>query len=470
MPGLRTTLGVWAAKAAGAASRALGRGGGTAISGLVALRVQPDIVRDLSRGLGRGSVVVTGTNGKTTTAALIAAVARAAGLDPLVNASGSNLMRGLAATLTAAAGPAGRLAGAGRSIGVFEVDEAVTPAAIEALRPRVAVFANLFRDQLDRYGEVEAVAARWREALERAAHTMTLVLNADDPAVAALGEGSKHRTVYFGVNDRTLDRGCREHAADAVTCSCGADYEYGLSYYSHLGHWRCPACGRARPATQVTARDVDLGDGRNLAFTMGAKEQGVRVEMALGGLYNVYNALAATAAALALGLPQEAVIEALPAFQAAFGRQEAFEVDGRRIEMLLGKNPAGLNQVLHTVALDPARKVLLVILNDRIADGRDISWVWDADFEVAAGLFERVIVSGTRAEDMALRLKYAGWPEDSLEVEPVISQALERAIAGTPPAACLTVVPTYTAMLEAREALARRAGKKPYWEQGIGRA
>jgi UDP-N-acetylmuramyl tripeptide synthase len=129
-----------------------------------------------------------------------------------------------------------------------------------------------------------------------------------------------------------------------------------------------------------------------------------------------------------------------------------------------------LNQVLHTVALDPARKVLLVILNDRIADGRDISWVWDADFEVAAGLFERVIVSGTRAEDMALRLKYAGWPEDSLEVEPVISQALERAIAGTPPAACLTVVPTYTAMLEAREVLARRAGKKPYWEQGIGRA
>ena len=466
MPGLRTTAGVWAAKAAGAASRALGRGGGTAVSGLVALRVQPDIVQDLSRGLGRGCVLVTGTNGKTTTAALVAAIARAAGLGPLVNASGSNLMRGIAATLAAAAGPTGRLAGGNRSLGVFEVDEAVTPAAIEALRPRVAVFANLFRDQLDRYGEVEAVAARWRDALERTPFTLTLVLNADDPAVASLGEGSKHRAVYFGVNDEALDRGCREHAADAVTCSCGAAYEYGLSYYGHLGHWCCPACGRARPSTQVTAREVDLADGRRLAFTMGAQEQGIRVEMALGGLYNVYNALAATAAALALGLPHEAVLEALPAFEAAFGRQEAFDVDGRRVEMLLGKNPAGLNQVLQTITLDPARKVLLVILNDRVADGRDVSWVWDADFEVAASQFERVVVSGTRAEDMALRLKYAGWPEPSLVVEPDVRLALEKAVAATPPAACLTVLPTYTAMLQAREVLARRSGKRPYWEQG----
>jgi UDP-N-acetylmuramyl tripeptide synthase len=185
--------------------------------------------------------------------------------------------------------------------------------------------------------------------------------------------------------------------------------------------------------------------------------------MALGGLYNVYNALAATAAALALGLPEEAVLETLPKFQAAFGRQEAFEVDGRRVELMLGKNPAGLNQVLHTLALDPSRKSALFILNDRIADGRDVSWIWDADFELGSERFERVVCSGTRAEEMALRLKYAEWVESRIEIEPDIERALARAIESTPAGESLTVVPTYTAMLEARELLAKRSGRRPYW-------
>ncbi|HXH22529.1 MAG TPA: MurT ligase domain-containing protein, partial [Dehalococcoidia bacterium] len=411
MPSPRTLAAVWSAKAAATASRVLAKGGGTAIGGLVGLALQPHLVAELARGLGRGSVVITGTNGKTTTSHLIADVARAAGLRPLANASGSNLMRGLAGTLASAAGPGGGLADDKRTIGVFEVDEAALPQAIEALRPRVAVFTNLFRDQLDRYGEVEAVAARWREALAATAHTMTLVLNADDPTVASLAESSRHRAVYFGVNDKALDRGCLEHAADAITCTCGGDYEYGIAFYSHLGHWRCPECGRMRPSTQITAREVDLRDGRSLAFTLGAAERGVKVEMAVGGLYNVYNALAATAAALALGLPEEALLATLPRFRAAFGRQEAFEIEGRRVEVMLGKNPAGLNQVLHTLTLDPSRRTVLFVLNDRIADGRDISWIWDADFEAAAGRFDVVVCSGTRAEEMALRLKYAEWDE-----------------------------------------------------------
>jgi lipid II isoglutaminyl synthase (glutamine-hydrolysing) len=465
MTAVRTIAGIWSAKAAAAASRALGRGGGTAMSGLVALQIQPDLVHELAAGLGRGSVLVTGTNGKTTTSHLLAEIARAAGLRPLANASGSNLMRGIAATLAGAARPSGNIGGDKRSIGVFEVDEAVVPQAIEALRPRVAVFNNLFRDQLDRYGEVEAVAARWREALSATLHTMTLVLNADDPSVASLGEAGKHTAVYFGVNDARLDRGCPEHAADAITCTCGADYEYGVTYYSHLGHWRCPSCGRARPSTQITAKDIDLRDGRSLRFTIGARGQGVDVEMGIGGLYNVYNALAATAASLALGLPEDAVLETLPKFAAAFGRQEAFEIDGRRLEMLLGKNPAGLNQVLRTLSLDPGRKTVVFILNDRIADGRDISWIWDADFEAGAARFQHVIASGTRAQEMALRLKYADWDEAALEVEPDIEKALALAIERTPSGKCVTVVPTYTAMLEARELLAKRAGRKPYWSR-----
>jgi UDP-N-acetylmuramyl tripeptide synthase len=459
----RTVAAVWSAKAAAAASRALGRGGGTAIGGLAGIALQPRLVSELGRGLGRGSVLVTGTNGKTTTSHLIAEIARATGLRPLANTSGSNLMRGLAGTLAAAAGLGGALRSDKSTIGVFEVDEAVMPQAIEALRPRVAVFTNLFRDQLDRYGEVEALAARWREALAATSHTMTLVLNADDPSVASLGESDRHRVVYFGVNDKALDRGCLEHAADAITCTCGSDYEYGIAYYGHLGHWRCPNCGRARPSTQITAREVDLRDGRSVAFALGAAERGVTVELALGGLYNVYNALAAAAASLALGLPEDAVLETLPKFSAAFGRQEAFEVEGRRVEMMLGKNPAGLNQVLHTLALDPSRGSVIFVLNDRIADGRDISWIWDADFEVAAGRFEVAVCAGTRAEEMALRLKYAGWDEAHLTIEPQIEAALDLALQKTPAGGVLAVVPTYTAMLEARELLAKRSGRRPYW-------
>jgi UDP-N-acetylmuramyl tripeptide synthase len=460
----RTVAAVWSAKAAATASRTFGRGGGTAIGGLIALRLQPALVSDLAAALGRGSVLITGTNGKTTTSHLIAEVARAAGLAPIANSSGSNMMRGIAAALAAAAGPAGRLVANKRSIGVFEVDEAVVPRAIEALRPRVAVFTNLFRDQLDRYGEVEAVASLWRDALAQTSHNMTLVLNADDPAVASLGEAGRHQTVYFGVNDAALDHGCLEHAADALNCTCGAAYEYGVAYYGHLGHWRCPNCGRARPSTQITARDIDLRDGRSLKFTMGARDHGVPVEMALGGLYNVYNVLAATAASLALGLAEDAVLQALPGFRAAFGRQEAFEIDGRRVEMFLGKNPAGLNQVLQTLALDPQRKSVLFLLNDGIADGRDVSWIWDADFECGAGCFMRVITSGTRAEEMALRLKYAEWDEASCEVEPDVERALALSIQRTEPGSCLTIVPTYTAMLDARRLLAKRAGVKQYWE------
>jgi lipid II isoglutaminyl synthase (glutamine-hydrolysing) len=433
------------------------------VSGLAALQLQPRLVRELASGLGRGSVLITGTNGKTTTSHLVGEIARSAGLKPLANSSGSNLMRGIAGSLALSARLDGSLAASDKkTIGVFEVDEAALSDVMEAVRPRVIVFNNLFRDQLDRYGEVETVAARWREALEATSLKPTLVLNADDPNVAALGEG-KHRAVYFGINDPALSRGCPEHAADATTCICGTDYEYGISYFGHIGHWRCPGCGRARPSTQVTAHDIDLHDGRTLSFTIGAEGRGVRVEMGIGGLYNVYNALAAAAASLALGLPEDAVLATLPRFSAAFGRQESFEIEGKRVEVFLSKNPAGTNQVLSTLRLDPARRVALVILNDGIADGQDISWVWDADYESAACTFETVIVSGTRAEDMALRLKYAEWDQSSIRLERDIGQALELALQATRAGECLTVVPTYTAMLEVRELLARKAGRRPYW-------
>jgi UDP-N-acetylmuramyl tripeptide synthase len=458
----RTLASLWAAKTTAAASRALKRGGGTAASGLVGLWLNPGLIRELGAQLGHGCVLITGTNGKTTTALLINHAARAAGLLPLANGSGSNLSRGIASTLAMASDGDGRLQDARRRIGVFEVDEAALTEVLPQLRPRALVITNLFRDQLDRYGEVEAVAQRWRRAIAAAQPDLRLVLNADDPAVASLGEG-RDGTLYFGVEDKKLHAGAPEHAADALFCRCGARLKYDVAFYGHAGHWRCPGCGRVRPKPRVAARQVKLGDGHQASFQLesGGSRSGAR--LALGGLYNVYNALAAAAAGEALSLPRESVIEALTSTEAAFGRQEAFELAGRRVELFLGKNPAGLNQVLSTLLLDPNRETALIVLNDGIADGRDISWVWDADFEVAAGKLLRAVVSGSRAAEMALRLKYAEWDESMLDVVPDIALALDKALAATPEGSCLSVIPTYTAMLTVRELLAQRAGREPYW-------
>ena len=462
MPSPPILASVWAAKAAGLASRRLGHGGGTAVAGLVGLRLRPDLVGQLASQLGHGCIIVTGTNGKTTTSRLITEIARASGLAPLANASGSNLIRGIAATLSQAVDLTGTLQDGPKSLGVFEVDEATVPLVLRQLKPRAAVFTNLFRDQLDRYGEVEAVASLWRRTLTDTPEAMTLVLNADDTSVAALGEG-RANSLYFGVDDASLGREQIEHASDALSCRCGARLTYDVVYFGHLGQWRCEACGRHRPEPQVSARNVQLRDGRSLSFEL--QPAGATVEMGLGGLYNVYNALAAAATAQALSLLLQAVTGALQSTEAAFGRQEVFEVDGRRVEMFLAKNPAGTNQVLDTVRRDHERKTALVLLNDGIADGRDISWVWDADFETAADQFETVIVSGTRAAEMALRLKYAEWPQERLRVEPDATIALNTALAATPAGACLTVIPTYSAMLTVRELLARRTGKEPFWRQ-----
>jgi UDP-N-acetylmuramyl tripeptide synthase len=291
-----------------------------------------------------------------------------------------------------------------------------------------------------------------------------LVLNADDPAVASLGEG-RENVVFFGVDDLGLGQGQLDHASDARTCLCGATLLYDTVFFGHVGHWQCEVCGRKRPAPDVIATSVDLQDGRSVVFDLEAGGGSTRVKMTLGGLYNVYNALGAVAAAQAMRLPQEAALAAITDTEAAFGRQESFWVHERNVEMYLGKNPAGVNQVISTLLLDPRRKTLLIALNDNIADGRDISWVWDADFERLAGFFNYVIVSGTRAEEMALRLKYAEWDEATLRIEPELGEALQGSIDVTPRGTTLTVLPTYTAMLTLRDRLAKRAGKAAFWRE-----
>ncbi|MBF6600236.1 MAG: DUF1727 domain-containing protein [Dehalococcoidia bacterium] len=469
----RTVAAILAGKLAARASRALGRGGGTAIAGLVAARIDSDVIPALAGQAAHGAIVVTGTNGKTTTSLMLSRIAHAAGLRPLHNRSGSNLMRGVAAALVQDATAGGRLHAPSRTLAVLEVDEATLPLIVPAVRPRVIVFTNLFRDQLDRYGEVDTVAQAWQRALTQAPPGTTLVLNADDPAVARLADDApaSARVLYYGIDDAGAGGSAEQHASDFRTClRCGAELAYDVTFYGHIGHWRCPGCGNGRPAPAVRVTAVGVhGEGTRMTIVADAPDGEAPltlcVTLPLAGLYNAENALAAAAGAIALAIAPAPIVAALEGFRAAFGRQERFHIEGRDVEVMLGKNPTGLTQVLRTIAARPGRTRLLFFLNDGIADGRDVSWIWDTDYELAQPGAVWVLAAGSRAEDLALRLKYAGFGED-VPVERDEQAAVRRALRETPAGETLYVVPTYTAMLRVRELLARREGRAAHWAGG----
>ncbi|HWH45585.1 MAG TPA: MurT ligase domain-containing protein [Thermoleophilaceae bacterium] len=437
---------VAAARIARAAARRSGRGGGTTLPGRMLLRLEPDAIRALGARLEQGAVVVSATNGKTTTSGMLAGILERAGRPIVHNRAGSNMNWGVAtALLDAGRGPG--------ELGLFEVDEAWLGPVAADLRPRAYVLCNLFRDQLDRYGELERLADAWAEVVAARPPGSALVLNADDPLVADLGR-DREGVSYFGVEDDSHALGGLGHAADSKHCRrCGAAYEYEAVYLGHLGRYRCPGCGRERPAPSVVARSIRLRGMSGSEFELTTPEASTRVTLPLPGLYNVYNALAAAATATALGASLSRIAEGLAATAAVFGRVEAVEVTGRKVWILLVKNPAGANEVLRTLALESGPIDLWVGLNDGIADGRDVSWVWDADFEVLAGRTRHVTCSGTRAEEMALRLKYAG-VEASPRVDRDLGRSLDAAVAeGDGP---LFALPTYTALLSLREELSRR--------------
>jgi len=456
---------VTAAKVAAALSRRLGFGGGTALPGLVADAVAPGLATRLAARLGHGCILITGTNGKTTSARLVRNIAQAAGYRPVHNHSGSNLMRGITACLIEATDARGQLPQPERRLGIFEVDEATLPEAVAALSPRVVAFTNLFRDQLDRYGEVDSVAAVWRPAVAALPPSTTVVLNADDPGVASLADACRGPLLFYDVGDTSCAVEQIEHAADARWCSsCGREYTYSAVFYGHVGHWSCPGCGRARPAADVQATRVEHGPDHPLGLDLSTPLGQFDLSLPLIGLYNAYNALAAVSVGIALGVPTEAIRSGVASFTAAFGRQERMTVRGREVQTILAKNPAGLNQVLRAISAEKGPKNLLFLLNDHIADGRDVSWIWDVDFEMLAGQAALLLASGRRAADMALRLKYA-----DIDADPVIEEdtegALKMALALTPEGQRLYVIPTYTAMLQVRKLLARWGQRPPFWEE-----
>ncbi len=459
---LRLSAALAAGKLAHATLRRLGLGGGTATPGLIAEALDPATLSRLAATLPHGSILVTGTNGKTTTSRLLADMLRRAGLKPIHNRSGSNMIRGLASTVVAAASLGGRLPA---DIGVWEVDEATLPEAVAAIRPRLVVINNLFRDQLDRYGEVNTVAAIWERALVSLPPTSTVVLNADDPRVAHLGTRTTNPVLFFGVEDAGVALAALPDAVDSIHClNCAQPLVYQAIYSSHMGLYRCASCGLERPAPDVRATDIDITE-KGSSLQIASRHGDFSLTLGLPGLYNVYNVLAASAAGLALGLAPALIQEATSQFQAAFGRVERLRAGDKEIALFLVKNPAGFNEVLRTVFSADERRHVLISINDLLADGTDVSWLWDVDFEMMAGKVQWATVCGIRAADMALRLKYAGVTPAGgpVAVIPAIGAGLSAALDATPAGQTLYVLPTYTAMLETKEDLTRR-GLAPRWQ------
>ena len=427
--------------------------------GKVLLALDPGAVRSLASGLGGGSILVSATNGKTTTTRMVSGALRGGGREVVTNAAGANLLSGVATALA----EAGSRPAPG-TCGVFEVDEAALPAVADAVRPTALLLMNLFRDQLDRHGELEAIADRWAAMLAGADPCPRLVVCGDDPLLAALPPAGSD-VIWFGIDDPGVAAPELAHASDSTTCrACGTALDYAHAWIGHIGAWRCPACGLQRPTPDVAVIDAGLDGSRGSQPVIRTPEGDVGLRLALPGLHNVLNAAGALAAAIALGVPAATAAEAISAVPAAFGRAESVRMDGRDVVMLLAKNPAGANENVRTLMLDDREHHLLVALNDRIADGRDVSWIWDVDWEPLLPRVRRLTATGERAQDLALRFRYAGLAEDRLHVQPDPAMALDDALAVIPAGGVLEVLPTYTAMHEIRAEMVARGATGEFWD------
>lgn len=408
-------------------SRLFNLGHGSTWPGHVALSLNPKFIQQILNKSRTKIVLIAGTNGKTTTGKLIRTILEKVGYSVFQNESGANLLNGIASAIILNS-KNGKLTS---DFAIFEVDENILPLALKEIMPDYLIILNLFRDQLDRYGEVNTIAKKWQDSVKILSQKTTLILNADDPQIAYLGKNTYAKTLYFGLNDTSLHQKTYQHAVDSVYClNCGNKLTYKTIYFSHLGDWECNNCSLARPGLT-----------------------GMSPFFPLTGVYNQYNTFAAVLTCTTIGIDEKIIDSALQNFSPAFGRQEIIEISGKKVQLFLSKNPTSFNESLRTVR-DLGAKNLLLVLNDRIPDGRDVSWIWDVDFEEYIGKIDHISVSGDRAYDMALRIKYA---ESLFHVDDNLEKLIHQALEKTPENDTLYILPTYSAMLEVRKIL---TGKK----------
>lgn len=458
---MRSLLAILAAKAALKVNRLTGSGG-TALPGMLALKFDKDILQKLVKNnFPKGIIVVTGTNGKTTTTKLIANILEESGISYVHNKAGSNMERGLISTMTENSSISGRV---DADVALFEVDEAFVPKVCRAIQPNTIVVTNLFRDQLDRYGELDKIARSFRGLFEELPSTR-LVLNADDPLVASLGYNleSERRAVYFGVGDYNGPKLKNDHTADSIFDPFTQQkLHYTDKYFGHIGRYRGKKGGFTRPKLDFQANNVRQKGIDNIKFVVNNSTKAIKLD--IPGLFNVYNSVAAFAASsTSLDLTEKDIVFALNESSAAYGRSEVLKYLNREVLMLLIKNPTGLNQVIQTYLLKEKDRLLVFVINDNFADGRDISWLWDAAFEDLSDYKGKVIVGGSRAYDMALRLKYAGLR--GVSVEPDETKLMQLIEKNSSRRSKVFVLPTYTAMLSVRSKIVAGDEKaKEYWQ------
>ncbi|HVE80786.1 MAG TPA: MurT ligase domain-containing protein [Candidatus Dormibacteraeota bacterium] len=440
-------------------SRALGRGGGSALPGLVALKLNPNIGAKIAATIKSGSVIITGTNGKTTTSKMLVTAIQKEGYTIVANRAGSNLARGIVSTLIEHCDMNGRIS---EDVGVFEVDEAAMPEVCRMLQPKLITVLNLFRDQLDRYGELDSTATLIGQAI--AATDAAVLLNADDPLVSGLKKMLKSQPVYyFGLSGVPVKKMAHDVTADSINCPlCGRALKFSRIFFGHIGHYACSRGHFNRPKPEFVVSAIKLA-GSHSKFKMSlAGDWGGDASLNLPGVYNIYNAAAVFGLGYILGLEPPNMVHALKGVSAAFGRVESLVVDGKKIYLLLIKNPTGFNQIIQTFLLGKKSQPLLIAVNDKFADGRDVSWLWDVAFEEFKPLNHSITASGIRASDLALRLKYAGIGLQS--TEPNLKKALNNFIGSLKPGQAGYIVPTYTAMLELRKILGKKTDIKGIWE------
>lgn len=433
---LRVAIAVSVAKSVTFGVRSLRLGAASVLPGSIARRIEPQLLQLLSQQVKNGVILIAGTNGKTTTSLLLCEILQRKGYRVAHNSTGANLENGLMTALMENSNLLGTL---DVDYAILEVDENIVPLVLAPIQPKLILCLNLFRDQLDRYGEVDTISKRWTKAIATLPSQTIVVANADDPTICYLGQQLSQQSVsFFGLNEPENYLEAIPHAVDSIYCpKCGHALDYKGVYLSHMGEYSCPSCGFSRSKPTLDSSEW---------------------QQILVGLYNKYNTLAAATAAKELGVDEAIIRETIPNFQAAFGRAEELKINGKNVRILLSKNPVGTNETIRVVTQSSDTTTLLV-LNDKSQDGEDVSWIWDVDTEKLVERGGTLVVSGDRAYDMALRLRYSESSPQSnfnLIVEENLRQAINTALERTPNNETLHILPTYTAMLDVREALTGR--------------